>query len=188
MLLLKFNFDWPRGFRDNVWKVWTTTTMLNDKACLSYKLPTSLRFGWANKPFKNISFALILLGLNLSTQSWLITMLPSLIARRWVGRQTLWWPRLKAIHFSRLGPELLVCCLAHRGPTGPIGVSRLFGAQGSPSSGSLLNLWVLVFDSSGCLSWFICLFLMIHWLVRDSPRGPKNLLNVMNHCRSWGWG
>ena len=32
------------------------------------------------------------------------------------------------------------------------GVSRLFGAQGSPSSGSLLNLWVLCFDSSGCLS------------------------------------
>ena len=54
------------------------------------------------------------------------------------------------------------------------GVSRLFGAQGSPSSGSLLSLWVLVYDSSGCLSRFICLFLMIHWLVRDSPRGPNN--------------
>ena len=26
--------------------------------------------------------------------------------------------RLKSIHFSWLGPELLVCCLAHRGPTG----------------------------------------------------------------------
>ena len=26
-------------------------------------------------------------------------------------------PDLKAIHFSWLGPELLVCCLAHRGPT-----------------------------------------------------------------------
>ena len=26
--------------------------------------------------------------------------------------------RLKAIHFSWLGPELLVCCLAHRGSTG----------------------------------------------------------------------
>ena len=26
--------------------------------------------------------------------------------------------RLKAIHFSWLGPELLVCCLAHWGPTG----------------------------------------------------------------------
>ena len=76
-------------------------------------------------------------------QSWLITMLPSLIARRWVGRQTLRWPRLKAIHFSWLGSELLVCCLAHRGPTDVFfcpEVSKLFGAQGSPSSGSLLNL------------------------------------------------
>ena len=30
--------------------------------------------------------------------------------------------------------------------------SKLFGAQVSPSSGSLLNLWVLVFDSSWWLS------------------------------------
>ena len=52
-------------------------------------------------------------------------------------------PRLKAIHFSWLGPELLVCCLAHRGRTGVFfcsGVNRLFGAQRSPSSGSLLYL------------------------------------------------
>ena len=51
--------------------------------------------------------------------------------------------KAKAIHFSWLGPELLVCCLAHRGPTVVfllLRVSRLFGAQGSPSSGSLLNL------------------------------------------------
>ena len=27
------------------------------------------------------------------------------------------YTRLKAIHFSLLGPELLVCCLAHRGLT-----------------------------------------------------------------------
>ena len=40
------------------------------------------------------------------------------IARRCVGRQTLRWPRHKAIHFSWLGSELLVCCLAHRGSTG----------------------------------------------------------------------
>ena len=37
---------------------------------------------------------------------------------RWVGRQTLRWPRHKAIQFSWLGPERLVCCLAHRGSTG----------------------------------------------------------------------
>ena len=50
------------------------------------------------------------------TQSWLITLLPSLIARRWVGRQTRWWPRHKAILVG-LGRSLFVCCLAHRGST-----------------------------------------------------------------------
>ena len=37
-----------------------------------------------------------------------------LIARRWVGCQTLWRSGLKAINFSwSVGPELLVCCLAY---------------------------------------------------------------------------
>ena len=49
------------------------------------------------------------------TQSRLITLLPSLIARRWVGRQTQWWPRHKAIYFSWLGPELFCPLL---GPPG----------------------------------------------------------------------
>ena len=35
--------------------------------------------------------------------------------------------RLKAIHFSWLGPELLVCCLAHRGPIGVFLLLRLVG-------------------------------------------------------------
>ena len=51
-------------------------------------------------------------------QSWLIAVLPSLVARRWVGRRALWWPRRGAIHFGWLGPELLVCCLAHRDSAG----------------------------------------------------------------------
>ena len=42
------------------------------------------------------------------TQSRLITLLPSLIARRWVGRQTQSWPRHKAIYFSWFGPELFL--------------------------------------------------------------------------------
>ena len=41
-----------------------------------------------------------------SAQSRLITLLPSLIARRWVGHQTQWWPRHKAIYFSWLRPWL----------------------------------------------------------------------------------
>ena len=39
-------------------------------------------------------------------KKWLIALLHSLIACRWIRRQTLWWSRPKAIHFSRLGPEL----------------------------------------------------------------------------------
>ena len=66
------------------------------------------------------------------TQSWLITMLPSLIARRWVGRQTLLLPRLKAIHFSWLGPERLVCCLAHRGSTGVFLLLRVSVSYSGP--------------------------------------------------------
>ena len=51
-------------------------------------------------------------------RSRLVAVLPSLVARRWVGRRALWWPRLKAVRFGWLGPGLLVCCLAHRGPAG----------------------------------------------------------------------
>ena len=35
----------------------------------------------------------------------------ALIARRWVGRQTQWWPRHKAIYFSWIGPELFCLLL-----------------------------------------------------------------------------
>ena len=43
------------------------------------------------------------------------TLLPSLIARRWVGRQTQWWPRHKAIYFSWSRPEIFCLLL---GPPG----------------------------------------------------------------------
>ena len=45
----------------------------------------------------------------------LITLLPSLIARGWVGCQTQWWPRHKAIYFSWLGSKLFCLLL---GPPG----------------------------------------------------------------------
>ena len=52
--------------------------------------------------------------------------------------------RLKSMHFSWFGLELLVCCFAHHGSTGVFLLlwifSKLLGAQGSPSSGSLLNI------------------------------------------------
>ena len=72
--------------------------------------------------------------------SRLITLLPSLIARRWVGRQTQWWPRHKAIYFSWFGPDLFCLLL------GPPGFNCWFSfapvfqwccstSQGSPGVG-----------------------------------------------------
>ena len=48
------------------------------------------------------------------TQSRLITLLLSLIARRWVGRQTQWWPDIKLFSLVGWGRRFFVCCLAHR--------------------------------------------------------------------------
>ena len=59
--------------------------------------------------------------------------------------------RSKAIHFSWLDRSLLSVAwppgFNWRLSFAP-DFSKLFGAQGSPSSGSILNLLVLVFDSS----------------------------------------
>ena len=65
--------------------------------------------------------------------------------KKLIGRNDFFFSVQKAhymLQTYRLGPELLVCCLAHRGSTGVFapGFSKLSGAQGSPSSGSLLNL------------------------------------------------
>ena len=69
------------------------------------------------------------------TESRLITLLPSLIARRWVGLQTQWWPRHKAIYFSWVGPELFCLLL------GPPGFQLLvFFCSSVP---------VVLFDTSG---------------------------------------
>ena len=62
------------------------------------------------------------------------------VARRWVGRQTQWWPRHKAIYFSWFGPELFCLLL------GPPGFNCWFSSapvfqwccstpQGSPGVG-----------------------------------------------------
>ena len=78
-------------------------------------------------------------------------MLPSLIARRWVGCRLYDGPDIKLfILVSCLGPGPFVCFLVHRGSTGVffffffffffLDLSKLYGAQGSPSSGSLMNL------------------------------------------------
>ena len=45
----------------------------------------------------------------------LATLLSSLIARRWVGLQTLWWFRLKDLSIDEMvGPDALAVCRAHQ--------------------------------------------------------------------------
>ena len=99
--------------------------------------------------------------------SRLITLLPSLIARRWVGRQTQWWPRHKAIYFSWFGPELFCLLL------GPSGFNCWFSSapvfqwccstpQGSPGVGRN------TFLSSPHLC-FIIVFICDLFVSRDDP-------------------
>ena len=101
------------------------------------------------------------------TQSRLITLLPSLIARRWVGRQTQWWPRHKATYFSWFGPELFCLLL------GPPGFNCWFSSapvfqwccstpQGSPGVGRN------TFLSSPHL-YFIIAFICDLFVSRDDP-------------------
>ena len=56
-------------------------------------------------------------------------------------------PRLKAIHFSWLGPELLVCCLAQRGPNGVFPVLVGYSAPrdlNRRAAYSICESWVLI--------------------------------------------
>ena len=105
--------------------------------------------------------------IQLKQQSRLITLLPSLIARRWVGRQTQWWPRHKAIYFSWFGPELFCLLL------GPPGFNCWFSSapvfqwccstpQGSPGVGRN------TFLSSPHLC-FIIVFICDLFVSRDDP-------------------
>ena len=88
-------------------------------------------------------------------------------ARRWVGRQTQWWPRHKAIYFSWFGPELFCLLL------GPPGFNCWFSSapvfqwccstpQGSPGVGRN------TFLSSPHLC-FIIVFICDLFVSRDDP-------------------
>ena len=97
---------------------------------------------------------------------------PSLIARRWVGRQTQLWPRHKAI---------FVYCLAHRGST--VGFLLLQCSSGVVRHPMDLQVSVatrfcrvLIFASSQYLSVFYLFHVMIHWWVRKPSRGPNNCM------------
>ena len=69
--------------------------------------------------------------------------------------------RLKAIYFSKLGPELLVCCLAYQGSIGvfsfALDFSELFGARGQLTESVsprflfimvVIIIYLFVFDES----------------------------------------
>ena len=84
-----------------------------------------------------------------------------LIARRWVGRQTQWWPRHKAIYFSWLGPELFCLLL------GPPGFNCWFSFApvvlfDTPGISRCRSQHVVSVESSSLFHdsiylWFICL-------------------------------
>ena len=94
--------------------------------------------------------------------AYLFTLLPSLTAPRWVGRQTRWWPRHKAIYFSWFGP-VLFCLLL-----GPPGFNCWFSfapvfqwccSTPQGSSGVGCNTFPVEFSSllhHSIYLWFIC--------------------------------
>ena len=76
------------------------------------------------------------------TQSRLATLLSSLIARRWVGLQTLWWFRLKDLSIDEMVGAWCFGCLS--GPPGFtcwISFAPVF---------SLIYCWVLILALSPC--------------------------------------
>ena len=77
-----------------------------------------------------------------STQSRLATLLSSLIARRWVGLQTLWWFRLKDLSIDEMvGAWCFGCLSSPPGFTCWISFAVVF---------SFIYCWVLIFALSPC--------------------------------------
>ena len=127
---------------------------------LVYKLKTiagsnnfSTQFSEIISPYKKIGYDINVLQQTaclLVNPITVATLLSSLIARRWVGLQTLWRFRLKDLSIDEMvgvWSEALTVCLAHRGL--PVGFlllqySVLFTVQS-------LSLPYLFF-----ISWFIC--------------------------------
>ena len=90
-----------------------------------------------------------------STQSRLATLLSSLIARWWVGLQTVWRFRLKDLSIDEMvGDWYFGCLLGQPGFTCWISFAPVF---------SFIYGWVLIFASSPCYI-LICVFWeMMHW-------------------------
>ena len=113
--------------------------------------------------------------------------------RRWIGCQTLWWPRPKSIHFSWLGPELSSVDRVHRSSTDVLLLLQI-------SIGVVW--WPLDFRLS-CnmlypLSPRLCFFIVFNFdLFVNSDDSLKSLRIIMRtekptkflyHVSNWGWG
>ena len=77
-----------------------------------------------------------------STESRLATLLSSLIARRWVELQTLWWFRLKDLSIDEMVGTWCFGCLS-----GPLGFTCWISF---PPVFSFIYCWVLIFALSSC--------------------------------------
>ena len=72
--------------------------------------------------------------------------------------------RLKAIHFSWLGPELFVCCVAHRGSAGVFFLFRISVNYWAPR---ISIVGQLAESMSPRFFLFIMVVIMIYLLVHD---------------------
>ena len=103
------------------------------------------------------------------------TLLPSLIARRWVGCQTQWWPRHKAIYFSwwmLLGPPGFNCWFSFA----PAFQWCCSTPQRSPGVGRNMFLSSPHLCFIKYLSLIYLFPVMIHWWVKTPARGPNNCM------------
>ena len=100
-----------------------------------------------------------------STQSRLATLLSSLIARQWVGLQTLWQFRHKDLSIDEMVGAWYFDSLS--GPPGFtcwISFAPIF---------SFIYYWVLIFASSPCYILIYMFWEMLHWQVRGLSCKPN---------------
>ena len=117
-----------------------------------------------------------------------------LVARRWVGRRALWWPRLWAVHFGWFGSVLLVCFLARRGPAGVFLLLKSWWVVRRPGVCVVGRLA----RSVGPVFLFIRMLIMTYLFVRDGSltgwgfttgtEGPTECFGPLRMPWEWGCG
>ena len=100
-----------------------------------------------------------------STQSRLATLLSSLIARRWVGLQTLWWFPLKDLSIDEMVGALCFGYLSSPpGFTCWVSFAPVF---------SFIYCWIFIFALSPCYILIYMFLEMMHWSVRGLSCKPN---------------